>query len=177
VTGGRLLSTEHPEKPLSGVLSDKESRRLRLRSKRRSSFNVLTTNQEQEFESLPPRHRWPDLNAVVVVESRREHNGKITDETRFYITSLVMPAAAVGPMIRARWAIENPLHWVMDMVFRDDECRVRTDNARPISQPPAHRSQSHPQGSGQRFHPPPAQNRQVGTTSISPTASPPKSYA
>jgi hypothetical protein len=148
-----------------------------LRSKRRSSFNVVTTNLEQEFESLPPRHRWPDLNAVVVVESRREHNGKTTDETRFYITSLVMPAAAVGPMIRARWAIENPLHWVTDMVFRDHECPVRTDNARPISQPPAHRSQSHPQGSGQRFHPPPAQNRQVGTTSISPTSSPPKSYA
>jgi hypothetical protein len=36
---------------------------------------------------------------------------------------------AVGPLIRARWAIENSLHWVMDMVFRDDECRVRTDNA------------------------------------------------
>ena len=48
---------------------------------------------------------------------------------RFYITSLAMPATAVGPMIRAHWAIENSLHWVMDMVFRDDECRVRTDNA------------------------------------------------
>ena len=35
----------------------------------------------------------------------------------------------LGPMIRAHWAIENSLHWVMDMVFRDDECRVRTDNA------------------------------------------------
>jgi hypothetical protein len=67
--------------------------------------------------------RWPDLNAVVVVESRRELNGKITDETRFYIAPRWgLPAAAVGPMIRARWAIENPLHWVMDMVFRDDEC-------------------------------------------------------
>jgi hypothetical protein len=42
-----------------------------------------------------------------VVESRREINGKITDETRFYITSLVMLAAVVGPMIRAHWAIEN----------------------------------------------------------------------
>jgi len=38
-------------------------------------------------------------------------------------------------MIRAHWAIENSLHWVMDMVFRDDECRVRTDNAQLISQP------------------------------------------
>jgi len=82
-----------------------------------------------DVDWLQARHQWPGLNAVVVVESRREINGKITDETRFYITSLVMPATAVGPMIRAHWAIENSLHWVMDMVFRDDECRVRTDNA------------------------------------------------
>jgi hypothetical protein len=40
-----------------------------------------------------------------------------------------MLANAVGPMIPAHWAIENSLHWVMDKVFRDDECRVRTDNA------------------------------------------------
>jgi predicted transposase YbfD/YdcC len=78
---------------------------------------------------LQARHQWPGLNAVVVVESQREINGKIANETRFYITSLVMLANAVGPMIRAHWAIENSLHWVMDMVFRDDECRVRTDNA------------------------------------------------
>jgi predicted transposase YbfD/YdcC len=82
-----------------------------------------------DVDWLQQRHQWPGLKAVVVVESRREINGKITDETRFYITSLVMLAAAVGPMIRAHWAIENSLHWVMDMVFRDDECRVRTDNA------------------------------------------------
>src|ERR1700737_3819260 len=40
-----------------------------------------------------------------------------------------MLANAVGPMIPAHWAIENSLHWVMDKVFRDDECRVRIDNA------------------------------------------------
>jgi predicted transposase YbfD/YdcC len=65
----------------------------------------------------------------VVVESQREIAGKITRETRFYITSLVLLANAVGPMIRAHWTIENSLHWIMDMVFRDDECRVRTNNA------------------------------------------------
>jgi predicted transposase YbfD/YdcC len=82
-----------------------------------------------DVDWLQARHQWPSLNAIVVVESQREINGKITDETRFYITSLVMLANALGPMIRAHWAIENSLHWVMDMVFRDDECRVRTDNA------------------------------------------------
>ena len=78
---------------------------------------------------LQARHQWPGLNAVVMVESQREINGRITNETRLYITSLVMPANAAGPMIRAHWAIENSLHWIMDMVFRDDECRVRTGNA------------------------------------------------
>ena len=78
---------------------------------------------------LQERHNWPGLVGVVMVESRREFKDKIERETRFYITSLTLPAALVGPMIRDHWAIENSLHWVMDMIFRDDECRVRTENA------------------------------------------------
>ena len=78
---------------------------------------------------LQERHEWPGLAGVVMVDSQRELGGKIEQETRFYITSLTAPAALVGPMIRDHWAIENSLHWVMDMTFRDDECRVRTDNA------------------------------------------------
>ena len=64
-----------------------------------------------------------------MVESSREISGKVERETRFYITSLVMVAALLGPVVRSHWAIENSLHWVMDMIFRDDECRVRTDHA------------------------------------------------
>jgi predicted transposase YbfD/YdcC len=78
---------------------------------------------------LRERHKWPSLKGVVMVESRREIDGKAACETRFYITSLVLPANVIEPMIRAHWAIENSLHWIMDMVFRDDECRIRTDNA------------------------------------------------
>lgn len=78
---------------------------------------------------LQERHEWPGLKSVVVVESRRESGRKVETETRFYITSLVLIATLVGPIIRSHWAIENSLHWGMDMVFRDDECRVRTENA------------------------------------------------
>ena len=78
---------------------------------------------------LQERHEWPGLKGLVMVESQREIDGKTTRETRFYITSLVLLANAIGPMIRAHWAIENSLHWVMDMVFRDDECRIRTEHA------------------------------------------------
>ena len=38
-------------------------------------------------------------------------------------------SANLGPMVRSHWAIENSLHWVMDMTFRDDECRIRTEYA------------------------------------------------
>jgi predicted transposase YbfD/YdcC len=78
---------------------------------------------------LQERHNWPGLQGVVMVESKREIGDNIEQETRFYITSLVLLADQLGPVIRSHWAIENSLHWVMDMTFRDDECRVRTDHA------------------------------------------------
>jgi predicted transposase YbfD/YdcC len=82
-----------------------------------------------DVDWLQERHNWPGLKAIVMVESTREIQGKTKQETRFYLTSLVMVAALMGPVIRSHWAIENSLHWVMDMVFRDDECRVRTEHA------------------------------------------------
>src|SRR5215467_13609790 len=53
----------------------------------------------------------------------------VDGETRFYVTSLLWVASLLGPAIRAHWMVENGLHWVMDMMFRDDECRIRTDHA------------------------------------------------
>ena len=82
-----------------------------------------------DVEWLRERHDWPGLKSVVVVESTREVAGKIDREMRLYITSLVLLANQIGPMVRGHWMIENGLHWVLDMIFRDDECRVRTDNA------------------------------------------------
>lgn len=78
---------------------------------------------------LKQRHAWPGLNGIVMVESTREIGDKIKRETRFYITSLAWLACQLGPVIRSHWAIENSLHWVMDMIFRDDECRIRTQHA------------------------------------------------
>jgi predicted transposase YbfD/YdcC len=59
---------------------------------------------------LRERHDWPGLNAVAMVESTRETDGVIKKETRLYITSLVMAAHLLGPVIRSHWAIENSLH-------------------------------------------------------------------
>jgi predicted transposase YbfD/YdcC len=92
-------------------------------------IETRTTTVINDVEWLQKRHDWPGLNAVVMVDSQREINGKVECETRYYITSLLVAAHLLGPIVRSHWAIENSLHWVMDMVFRDDECRVRTENA------------------------------------------------
>src|SRR5215213_1658572 len=92
-------------------------------------IETRTTTVIHDVEWLRQRHDWPGLKAVVMVESTRETSGKLERETRLYLTSLVLLAHLLGPIIRSHWAIENSLHWVMDMVFRDDECRVRTANA------------------------------------------------
>ena len=82
---------------------------------------------------LRKRHNWPGLNSIIMVESVREigtHPGAtIERETRFYIASTAANAEAQGTAVRRHWSIENSLHWVMDMVFRDDECRIRKNNA------------------------------------------------
>jgi predicted transposase YbfD/YdcC len=78
---------------------------------------------------LKERHKWPGLQSIVMVESTRETGAKIESETRFYIASLKDTADRIATAVRGHWTIENSLHWVMDMVFRDDDCRVREGNA------------------------------------------------
>lgn len=92
-------------------------------------IETRTTTVIHDVAWLLKRHDWPGLNGIVVVDSRREIKGITEHETRYYITSLVLPAKHLGAIVRSHWAIENSLHWVMDMVFRDDECRIRTENA------------------------------------------------
>ena len=83
----------------------------------------------QDVEWLHDRHAWPGLKSVVKLESRREIGDKIETETRFYLASAILTAMTAAAFVRGHWGIENSLHWVLDMVMRDDESRVRTGNA------------------------------------------------
>ena len=83
----------------------------------------------QDVGWLQDRHDWPGLQAVILIDSTREIGAKTTRETRLYLTSSPMNATELAPMLRDHWAIENSLHWVLDMAFKDDESRVRTDQA------------------------------------------------
>ena len=84
-----------------------------------------------DIDWLVERHPgWKGLESIVMVESVREIvGGKTEQETRFYISSLPADAQHQGEAIRGHWGVENSHHWVMDMLFRDDECRIRKANA------------------------------------------------
>ncbi|WP_246716352.1 ISAs1 family transposase [Martelella soudanensis] len=103
-------------------------------------IETTTATVLHDIAWLQQRHKWPALKSVVVIDGIRETGSKTERETRLYISSLNLPADKFGPIVRSHWAIENSLHWVMDMVFRDDECRVRTENA-PANSPPSNISQ------------------------------------
>jgi predicted transposase YbfD/YdcC len=81
-----------------------------------------------EVDWLQAIHAWPGLKSLVIVESYRESAGKIQTETRLYICSLDWTAAKIASFVRAHWEVEA-MHWIMDMVLRDDEARVRKHNA------------------------------------------------
>ncbi len=72
-------------------------------------IETRTTTVIHDVAWLQQRHDWPGLNAVVMVESMREIGDKIEQETRFYITSLMLLAHLLGPIIRSHWAIESVL--------------------------------------------------------------------
>ncbi len=73
---------------------------------------------------LDPDEAWAGLHAIGMVAAARRVKGKVTPETRYYLTSLT-DAATFGRAVRGHWGIENGLRWVRDIAFREDESRAR----------------------------------------------------
>ena len=69
---------------------------------------------------------FPDLAMIGRIETAVERDGKIEHEARYYLCSLALCALAFARAVRAHWGVENRLHWVLDVVFREDLARFRT---------------------------------------------------
>ena len=71
----------------------------------------------------------PDLQSLIMLEAQRRQGAQVVSETRYYISSLPADARALLQAVRSHWGVENRLHWVLDMAFREDESRIRTGHA------------------------------------------------
>lgn len=111
-------------------------------------FNAMTYSQHETVEGdhdrietrrytvLPLMYlhqfkcRWSGLQSLVQVENHCQiKNGAFSQEKRYYITSLPLNATLIANAIRAHWRIENNLHWSLDVIFREEQSRIRKAHA------------------------------------------------
>lgn len=77
---------------------------------------------------LQEYHQWPGLKAIGKIVRTRETASKITTETAYYLLSAEMTAERFGDVAKAHWAVENSLHWTLDVTMNEDQTRNRLDN-------------------------------------------------
>lgn len=85
-----------------------------------------------DFQFIEPNNGWENLQSIIKIESTREFKNSdkpIENATRYYISSLRNNATEFQSKIRSHWAIENKLHWTLDVAFSEDASRKRAGNA------------------------------------------------
>ena len=82
-----------------------------------------------DIDWLEDKNDWDGVKSIGMLESIREIDGNRSHERRYYICSLNANARTFGQAVRKHWGIENSVHWVLDIAFREDESRMRKGNS------------------------------------------------
>lgn len=92
-------------------------------------FEIRRYYQSDQLDWFADRLKWEGLKSVGMVESLREVDGKTTVERRYYLASLPLGVETFARAVRSHWGVENKVHWIMDVCFREDQSRARAGHA------------------------------------------------
>jgi predicted transposase YbfD/YdcC len=101
---------------------DKDHGRIEVRE-------CWTTSAPDYLWYLPNRDKWTGLRSIAMLRSERRKGEETTVESRYFISSLESDAPLTLKAVRTHWEIENKVHWVLDVVFREDDSRIRKGHA------------------------------------------------
>ena len=85
--------------------------------------------QSTDIDWFEDKPLWKELHSIGMVESIRCEKGKRSIERRYYLSSLLLDVKTFAKAVREHWGVENPLHWTLDVTFREDQSRARSKNA------------------------------------------------
>jgi predicted transposase YbfD/YdcC len=122
-------ATEHIEERMAEDFADCEVQTLECQEKKRHGrVDHYTYHQLPAPRALPGRAEWKKLATIGVAIRISRCGARETFDVRYYITSLPLDVKLFAKTVRGHWAIENTLHWCLDVTFREDDSRVRERN-------------------------------------------------
>ena len=84
--------------------------------------------------NIKEKDNWSGLSSIIKVESSRTIKGKASTEERYYISNIDnISAERAGQLIRGHWSVENNLHWILDVAFNEDDCRIVGNAAKNLA--------------------------------------------
>jgi len=92
-------------------------------------IETRTCYVSDKIDWLEQKDKWAGLQSIAMIEEHQIKGGVESIERRFFISSLPADAELISKAVRAHWSVENNLHWTLDVVFNEDNLRVRKDNA------------------------------------------------
>ena len=111
--------TSFPQRFKEMTSVEKNGGRLEIR-------RAVQTDYVEWFADLP---KWRGLKSVIMIEEDRTTGKGSSHERRLYASSLPLDVEKAQRCVRAHWGVENGLHWTMDVLFKEDDCRARKKNS------------------------------------------------